>query len=204
MSAAILDEVGPDHIWLAIRDLRAGARHRFGEATTYNLITDDGDRLPPKAVFGLAATRALGFEVRPEHFSAGHSQSCFRILRRAGYRIEAKSAAGQQRQNPEERTWREGQERMVRHVRRERGSGLSSAKKADFRRRHGRLFCELCQLDPVEAFGSVDGEACIEVHHARVSVSEMTDRHETRLEDLQCLCANCHRYIHRALEFGEN
>ena len=47
-------------------------------------IDDDGDRLPPKAVFGLAATRALGFEVRPEHFSAGHSQSCFRILRRAG------------------------------------------------------------------------------------------------------------------------
>jgi hypothetical protein len=43
------------------------------------------------------------------------------------------------------------------------------------------------------------GEACIEIHHAKVQVSEMQSGHITSLEDLQCLCANCHRFIHRQL-----
>ena len=36
----------------------------------------------------------------------------------------------------------------------------------------------------------------IEVHHAEVSVAAMVEGHRTKLSDLQCLCANCHRLVH--------
>lgn len=86
------------------------------------------------------------------------------------------------------------------HLKRERGHGLSEAKKARFRARHGRLFCERCELDPVEYFEGVDGEAVIEVHHHKVSVADMSEGHQTELDDLQCLCANCHRFVHRRMK----
>ncbi|KQR80538.1 HNH endonuclease [Sphingomonas sp. Leaf343] len=195
LSADILTKVEADHIWHAIRDLTAGMDHPFGESSTYDLITDDGVRLPPKAVFGLAATRALGFKVEPHHFSAGWGQPCFRILLAAGYRIEAKQEDGNF--DPDPRIWVEGERRLAVHMRRERGRGLAQAKKVDYGRRHGRLVCERCGFDPVTVYGSEAGEACIEVHHAATEVRLMADGHETRLEDLICLCANCHRYVHR-------
>jgi 5-methylcytosine-specific restriction protein A len=32
-----------------------------------------------------------------------------------------------------------------------------------------------------------------------VQVSEMQRGHKTQLEHLQCLCANCHRLVHREM-----
>lgn len=55
-------------------------------------------------------------------------------------------------------------------------------------------------MDPVETFGSPLGEACIEVHHRETHVAEMREGHATRLEDLMCLCANCHRIVHREIK----
>lgn len=100
---------------------------------------------------------------------------------------------------PEDREWCEGEPRLVTHLKRERAGGLAKAKKSAFLREHGKLFCERCELDPIERFGREVGEACIEVHHRRTSVSRMLDGHVTVLEDLQCLCANCHRIIHAEL-----
>jgi predicted HNH restriction endonuclease len=40
------------------------------------------------------------------------------------------------------------------------------------------------------------------VHHHRVHLARMDEGHETRLEDLKCLCSNCHRVYHRALTVG--
>jgi predicted HNH restriction endonuclease len=55
-------------------------------------------------------------------------------------------------------------------------------------------------MDPVEAYGGEHGEACIEVHHHSVHIVDMVEEHRTKLEDLQCLCANCHRVVHRLLK----
>ena len=99
-----------------------------------------------------------------------------------------------------DREWSEGTPRLRIHLRRERSAGLREAKKAEFRRSNsGRLFCEKCGLDPVDKYASEDGEACIEVHHMRVHISQMDDGHLTTLEELQCLCANCHRVEHRLI-----
>jgi hypothetical protein len=96
--------------------------------------------------------------------------------------------------------WSEGKLALVTHLRRERAQGLSAAKKADVLATTGKLLCERCGFDPVEQYGDDVGEACIEVHHHMVRVADMKDGHVTRLADLQCLCANCHRVVHRELK----
>lgn len=96
-----------------------------------------------------------------------------------------------------EQIWAEGERHLVSHFRRERASGLSRAKKAAFREMHdGRLYCEACGIEPEKAYGSALAEACIEAHHATTKVAEMGPDHITKLGDLLCLCANCHRLEH--------
>ena len=199
LPAATLNQVNADHIWRAVEQLVAGeASHSFGESTDYDVIADDGTRLPPKAVFGLAASEALGFEVRPRHFSGGLQTPCFHAITDAGYRIVTKGKAVPRDVLPpdqEERFWVEGYKRLVPHLRRERGSGLARAKKRAFKRSHGRLFCEKCKLDPEAVYGVEIGEAYIEVHHILPLGTDQNVR-KTKLTDLICVCANCHRVIH--------
>jgi hypothetical protein len=92
--------------------------------------------------------------------------------------------------------YREGSLKLRSHLRRERDPTLSRKKKAAVLAVHGKLDCELCGFDPVASYGSEIGYASIEVHHATVAVADMKEGHKTRLDDLQCLCANCHRIVH--------
>ena len=203
LSAEQLRKVTPEHVWQAISNiLLEGPGENYGPSTDYDLLTDAGLALPPKAVFGQAASLALGRTVGPTHFSTGLGTPCFDILQKAGYRIVPKGEAVDPAEelSAGDKVWTEGNVRLLTHLRRERGHGLSRAKKAEFIRKHGRLFCERCKMDPVVVFADKDGEACIEVHHHKTAVAEMGTRHETRLDDLQCLCANCHRYVHRIMK----
>lgn len=198
---ATFDPVSGMHLRRAAERLVAGFNgHGFGPSTEYDLLFE-GHRLPPKAVFGIAATEALGFAVRPENFTAGDGEPCFRILRAHGYPIVPKGdpvEADPVIADDEERAWSEGGAKLVTHLRRERATGLAAEKRHHFREQHGRLFCERCKMDPVETYGDV-GEACIEVHHRETHLADMQEGHRTRLEDLMCLCANCHRVAHREL-----
>lgn len=203
----MLRQVSPEHIWSAINDyLREGPRGDFGPSARYDLIFGVDQRLPPKEILGRAATLALGFEVGNKHFSAGVQKASFNILEKAGYLIVEKGSAVIEPAliTDEDRTWAEGNPRLLTHVKRERAHGLAAAKKAEFIRIHGRLFCERCNLDPVTVYGSEDGQACIEVHHEATTVANMPTGHLTKLSDLQCLCANCHRYIHRVMKRNFN
>jgi 5-methylcytosine-specific restriction protein A len=223
LPAHLLHQVQPDHVHRAVERVRAGAAHNFGSSRDFDLIATDGIRLPPKAVFGLALEEALGIEAFPGHFSAGQGTPCFSLLRQAGYKVVPKDgqltaapATGNgQRASPatreevaaaldglsvtdEERTWIEGNLKVATHLKRERAAGLSQAKKTAFAAEHGKLFCERCGLDPVAEYGPA-GLACIEVHHARQQIGQMEQGQFTRLSDLECLCANCHRVLHREL-----
>ena len=102
--------------------------------------------------------------------------------------------------SPAEKIWSEGKSVLVSHLRRERGGGLARAKKDAFVRENGNLFCERCKLDPVAQYGDQAAESCIEVHHSVIQVADMLEGHITRLEDLECLCANCHRLVHAILK----
>lgn len=202
LSATQLNQVSAKHIFRAVQLLLSrSVEHPFSESTHYDVITENGSRLPPKAVFGLAASEALGFKVLPRHFVGGVGTLCFKAINAAGYEIVLKYEPLQISKfllSPDDRIWIEGHLKFVTHLRRERGSGLALAKKEAFRREYGRLKCERCGLDPAEVYRPDISDACIEVHH-KLPLSEMSSESNTRLEDLECLCANCHRIIHREI-----
>lgn len=205
LPASTLNKATPEHIWAAVRQFEAGeVDHPFGPSTDYDLISDDGRRFAPKAVFGVALSMALdGAAIEPKHFSGGESSACFRLLREAGYQVVPKDSVPQQIDYVDETEanegWNEGKTRLAFHLRRERAPGLAKAKKSQYRRLHGKLECEECKLDPVAEYGTELAEACIEVHHSVTQVSDMKDGHTTTLDELRCLCANCHRLVHRKL-----
>ncbi|WP_316151556.1 HNH endonuclease [Cupriavidus sp. BIC8F] len=198
----VLQRATPEFIWTSVQMFESGyVHHPFGTSTTdYVLISERGNRFPPMAVFGVALSLALdGERIEPKHFSGGESSPCFQLLRAAGYQVVAKGAAvDDEPGGPPEEGWEEGRELWKLHRTRERAP-VSKAKKDQYRRRNGKLQCERCGFDPVEEYGTKDAEACIEVHHAETLVSEMKPGHKTSLDDLQCLCANCHRLVHRLL-----
>jgi hypothetical protein len=197
-----LNKVRPEHVWEAVQLLIAGyPDHPFAPSTDYDIVTDEGNRLPPKAVFGIAAKLALGYEVGPAHFTAGLSSPCFRSIEDAGYRIVPKNEQPPEAPLliPEDQYWTEGNKKLTFHMKRERSPAASTAKKSQFKALHGNLFCEQCGLVPVEHYGTVQAEACIEVHHKNVQVRYMEADHCTTLDALQCLCANCHRLEHKRI-----
>jgi hypothetical protein len=198
-----LSKVRAEHIWNAVQLLLAGYKdHSFAPSTDYDVVTEEGSRLPPKAVFGIAATEALGFPVGPYHFTAGLSSPCFRIIEDAGYQIVAKNeqAPDSPPLIPEDQYWTEGNRKLTSHMKRERSRSASKAKKSQFKAKHGKLFCERCGMVPVEHYGTEYAESCIEVHHKDTQVHTMAANHRTTLDALQCLCANCHRLEHRLLK----
>ena len=203
LSVEELKSVGTDHIWCAVQQLLSGqVEHPFDESTDHDVIAEDGSRLSPKAVFGLAASETLDTEVLPSHFVSGIGTPCFRAITAAGYSIVSKNDPLPSNEVPSnfiDREWTEGDPKLVTHLRRERGSGIAKAKKKSFIHKHGRLRCERCGLDPKKAYGSLLGDACIEVHH-KFPLAEMPPRRNTKLEDLMCVCANCHRVIHREFQ----
>lgn len=205
LPAKLLEAVTAEHIWNALEKLRESTfTHDFGPSTDFDMVTDAGERFPPKAVFGIAASEAMGFKVLPKHFTGGVGTTCFRALERAGFAVVPKDE-NVRPLDPiswDDRQWSEGKPRLVAHLRKERASGLAQAKKDWFVRTHGQLACERCGMDPVVVYGGPHGTACIEVHHNAVHVEHMQVSHKTKLEDLQCLCANCHRVEHRLLKLG--
>ncbi|AHI72891.1 restriction endonuclease-like protein [Burkholderia pseudomallei] len=197
----VLQRATPMYIYAAVQLFESGdAHHTFGPSTDFDLISECGNRFPPMAVFGVALSSALeGKFIGPKHFSGGESSPCFQLLRAAGYQVIAKDATPDDEPSwPPEEGWEEGGEVWRLHRTRERAP-VSRAKKDRYRRQHGKLECEKCGFDPVKEYGTADAEACIEVHHAGTLVSDMKPGHKTVLDDLQCLCANCHRFVHRLL-----
>jgi len=207
LPASELNKVRPEHVWEAVQLLVAGyAEHPFAPSIDYDVVTDEGSRLPPKAVFGIAAKLALGREVGPNDFTAGVSSSCFRRIEHAGYRIVRKNESPVESPLliPEDQYWTEGNKKLIAHMKRERSPAASRAKKSQFKALHGKLFCEKCKFAPVEYYGTTHAESCIEVHHRHVQVQDMTANHRTTLDSLQCLCANCHRLEHKMLKAETN
>ncbi|UIY29681.1 hypothetical protein LZK73_01855 [Neorhizobium galegae] len=144
LPASELRKVKTSHIHNAVRRLLAGDdAPNFAPSRDYDAFTDTGIPLAPKKVFGLALEEALGIDAYPGHFSAGWGQISFELLEEAGLWITSKKE-GVARPAPdhkkielgligfvpteEERSWIEGNPKIVSHLRRERAPGL--AKKA--------------------------------------------------------------------------
>lgn len=89
----------------------------------------------------------------------------------------------------------EGKIKLKQHLIRERNPEVIQLAKEHFLQKHGKLFCEVCEFDFQQYYGEL-GNGYIEGHHTK-PVSEMDDNHETKVEDIALVCANCHRMLHR-------
>ncbi|MFE6283206.1 HNH endonuclease [Streptomyces sp. NPDC057877] len=94
----------------------------------------------------------------------------------------------------------EGRLLVRRALVRERDPKLRAKKIEQVRRQGLPLRCEVCDFDFAHTYGEL-GDGYIEVHH--VTPLHASGTRETRLEDLVCLCANCHRMCHRS-RLGES
>jgi 5-methylcytosine-specific restriction protein A len=85
------------------------------------------------------------------------------------------------------------------HRLRERNPAAIRRKKERVQGETGRLTCEACGFDFLEAYGEL-GEGFAECHHV-VPLSQLPGHTLTRLTDLAIVCANCHRMLHRSTEW---
>lgn len=97
--------------------------------------------------------------------------------------------------DPEQDEYSEGRVAYRLHKRRERSSVLVRKAKAEFKKKHGRLFCEVCGFDFEKVYGLI-GEDFIEAHHVQ-HISRKVKNSKTKISDLAIVCANCHRIFHR-------
>jgi predicted HNH restriction endonuclease len=81
------------------------------------------------------------------------------------------------------------------HLNRERNSKVIDTAKQNFKNKHGKLFCQVCEFDFQQQYGEI-GEDFIEGHHT-TPVSEMKPNHITKPEEIAMVCSNCHRMLHR-------
>jgi hypothetical protein len=220
LSAEQLSRVTSLDIRQAIDRLLAGENAgNFEDSRDYDVLVGDGVRLAPKKIFGLAIEAALGIEAFPGHFSAGWGQPCFEKLLDAGYQIVEKEGSPSQRsewpedagndalKDSEERTWAEGDARIVAHLKseRRRDHAAAAAKRRAVRAANGGyLACEnpSCSTDWYSVFPVAIAESVFEIHHT-IPLAEMKEGHRTVLGDLLCLCASCHRAAHRSMTIGK-
>jgi HNH endonuclease len=93
------------------------------------------------------------------------------------------------------KSYEEGLKRLRWHEAPERNTRLVIAAKNAFKRKHGKLFCEVCDFDFSARYGK-RGKDYIEAHHL-VPISQLTAATMLTIEDLAMVCANCHRMLHQ-------
>ncbi|MEV6593677.1 HNH endonuclease [Streptomyces acidicola] len=89
----------------------------------------------------------------------------------------------------------EGRLLVRRALARERNPKLRKLKIQQVKSDGRSLSCEVCAFDFALTYGDL-GEDYIEVHH--VTPLFISGTRKTKLDDLACLCANCHRMCHRS------
>lgn len=89
----------------------------------------------------------------------------------------------------------EGKRLLKFHLTRERNPKLAKEKKRLAQAEFGCLRCAVCTFDFTDRYGP-HGDGFIECHHTK-SLSDRLEEEETLLEDLELVCANCHRMLHR-------
>ncbi len=89
----------------------------------------------------------------------------------------------------------EGREIESKHKVRERNQAVIKKAKEIFKRKHGKLFCQVCDFSFSERYGDI-GLDFIEGHHT-IPLSRLNAETKTRPSDIALVCSNCHRMLHR-------
>ncbi|MHC9235873.1 hypothetical protein ACX9MO_09510 [Pseudooceanicola sp. 502str34] len=193
--ALLRQAVTAEHLWHAAGDLLAGVEHPYGPARDFEAVLGDGQRLPPVALYALAAARALGRDIAPGEIVPGPGNPAFDTIKAAGMQLVLRGTARKWREplTVEDRIWAGPSRARITHLILERGLGLRAAKLAQVTRMYGRATCSACGCDPVAQHGPA-GLAALQVH-----VVGGRDHFLVPLDALRCLCANCHAVAHDSL-----
>jgi hypothetical protein len=89
----------------------------------------------------------------------------------------------------------EGLRRASLHISIERDRALRNKKVSQFLAIHGRLFCELCEMNFRERYPFLQKDI-IEVHH-KVPLAQLNSSTLVESDDLMLLCSNCHTAVHQ-------
>jgi predicted HNH restriction endonuclease len=89
----------------------------------------------------------------------------------------------------------EGNKEVSLHLHTERNPNLVKAKKRQFIANNKSLFCEACNFNFEDYYGS-HGANYAQAHHLK-PLSELKEKTLINLRDLVLLCSNCHSMIHR-------
>jgi hypothetical protein len=89
----------------------------------------------------------------------------------------------------------EGKEIERKHKIRERNQALIKAAKDSFKKKKGRLYCQVCEFDFQDKYGEI-GLDFIEGHHT-TPITELEVEVKTKVKDVALVCSNCHRMLHR-------
>lgn len=81
------------------------------------------------------------------------------------------------------------------HKARERNSQVVELAKNNFKKKNGKLFCQVCNFDFEKIYGTL-GRDFIEGHHT-IAVSDMPPDYKTNPNEIAMLCGNCHRMVHK-------
>lgn len=103
-------------------------------------------------------------------------------------------------QNPDidyadESEFPEGKEIEAKHKLKERNQLVVIAAKEAFKRKHGKLYCQICNFNFYSSYGEI-GQDYIEGHHV-LPLSMLAGNSKTKIKDIALVCSNCHRMLHR-------
>ncbi len=93
----------------------------------------------------------------------------------------------------------EGQVLYKLHKVRERDYRIVQEKKNQAYNLFGKLACEACIFEFEEYYGDI-GKGYIECHHL-TPLADFKLASKTTLEDLSLVCSNCHRMLHRSIDY---
>ena len=176
----------------AIEDLDRRADHPFADSTRYDVLFE-GNRYPPKAVVGIAATKQTGQLFGPYDFTGGLDSACFRVLKAHDFQIVPKADFEFMPEEVDELLPHlEGAVAQVTVNRYERDP---SARKSCLA--HYGYQCFVCGFNFEVVYGSI-GKDFIHVHHLVPLSTIKTAYSVDPINDLRPGGPNCHAMLHRA------
>lgn len=89
----------------------------------------------------------------------------------------------------------EGKSKLVIHEIKERNLKLIQSAKVLFKKKYGKIYCEVCGFDFNLTYGEL-GDDYIEGHH-KIPISCYNEEMEMKVDDIALVCSNCHRMLHR-------
>jgi 5-methylcytosine-specific restriction protein B len=91
-----MDKIKKEHLFAAIKEIKANPLLRKGRASsTYDLIYEGKD-YPPKLVISIANRHATGQELDPNNFTGGIDTPAFQLLEKEGFEIVKKDSKNEE------------------------------------------------------------------------------------------------------------